>query len=86
MAPEKNKMKQISCAEGTWINEGSLPVTPAMKVIRAKDPWHGMSEEKVEDQRRRTKRQDKVKVSGSEPKNPGRPEDMGKVCELAIIH
>jgi hypothetical protein len=49
LAPEENKMKQISCTEDTWVDEESLPVTPTLKPIRANDPWHGMSEEEVED-------------------------------------
>jgi hypothetical protein len=27
--------------------EEEIPVSPALKVIRANDPWHGMSEEEV---------------------------------------
>ena len=43
--------EQISSAEGTWIDEESLPNPATLKVIRKNDPWYGMSEEEVEDRR-----------------------------------
>ena len=42
-------MKQISQTADTWISEEEIPVSPALKIIRKSDPWHGMSEEEVED-------------------------------------
>jgi hypothetical protein len=42
-------MKQISQTADSWVSEEEIPVSPALKVIRANDPWHGMSEEEVED-------------------------------------
>ena len=42
-------MNQISQTVDSWISEEEIPVSPALKVIRANDPWHGMSEEEVED-------------------------------------
>jgi hypothetical protein len=47
--PEEKKMNQISQTVDGWISEEEIPVSPALKVIRANDPWHGMSEEEVED-------------------------------------
>ena len=42
-------MKQISQTVDTWISEEEIPVSPALKVIRGNDPWHGMTEEEAED-------------------------------------
>jgi len=42
-------MKQISQAVDSWISEEEIPVSPALKVIRKRDPWDGMTEEEVED-------------------------------------
>jgi hypothetical protein len=42
-------MKQISQTADTWVSEEEIPVSPALKIIRANDPWQGMSEEEVED-------------------------------------
>ena len=42
-------MNQISQTIDTWISEEEIPVSPALKVIRANDPWYGMSKEEVED-------------------------------------
>jgi hypothetical protein len=42
-------MKQISQTIDSWISEEEIPVSPALKVIRANDPWQGLSEEEVED-------------------------------------
>ena len=42
-------MKQISCTEDTWVSEEEIPVSPALKIIRANDPWQGMNEEDIED-------------------------------------
>jgi hypothetical protein len=42
-------MKQISQTADTWVSQEEIPVSPALKVIKPNDPWHGMSEEEVED-------------------------------------
>jgi len=42
-------MDQISQTTDNWISEDEIPVSPALKIIRANDPWYGMSEEEVED-------------------------------------
>jgi hypothetical protein len=42
-------MNQISQTVDSWISEEEIPVSPTLKVIRANDPWHGMSEEEIED-------------------------------------
>ena len=44
-------MNQISNTVDMWIDEESLPVSPALSVIRTNDPWFGMSVEEVEDHR-----------------------------------
>jgi hypothetical protein len=49
LVPEEKKMNQISQTVDSWISEEEIPVSPALKVIRANDPWQGMSEEEVED-------------------------------------
>jgi hypothetical protein len=38
-------MKQISQTADTWVSQEEIPVSPALKVIKPNDPWHGMSEE-----------------------------------------
>jgi hypothetical protein len=46
---KKNKMKQTCQTADNWIGEEEIPVSPALKVIRANDPWQGLGEEKIED-------------------------------------
>jgi len=42
-------MNQISQTVDSWISEEEIPVSPTLKIIRKNDPWHGMSEEEIED-------------------------------------
>ena len=49
LVPEENKMKQISQTVDSWISEEEIPVSPALKIIRANDPWQDMTGEEVED-------------------------------------